>query len=148
VMRDAGYAHMGMGVASGRDKAEVAAQEAISSPLIETNMNGAKGVIMSITGSADIGLEEVELAASIIQKAAHADATIIFGAALDDTLTDEIKVTVIATGGQTNEFKREKEESLIPGYDADLLDDTDATSEDSSDDDDYIDIMTIFNRNK
>ena len=71
---------------------------AISSPLLETSINGAKGVLVNVTGSMDIGLEEVETAANLVQQAAHPDALIIFGAAFDDTLEDEIRVTVIATG--------------------------------------------------
>ncbi|MBQ9106852.1 MAG: cell division protein FtsZ [Clostridia bacterium] len=98
VMKDAGYAHMGVGTATGRDKAEAAANAAITSPLIETSMNGAMGVIINITGSPDIGLEEVETASSIVSNAAHEDANIIWGATIDDTLEDEIRVTVVATG--------------------------------------------------
>lgn len=98
VMQDAGYAHMGVGVATGRDKAEQAARMAIASPLIETSMENARGVIISITGSEDIGLEEVEIAASIVSEMAHPDATIIWGSQLDESLEDTIRVTVIATG--------------------------------------------------
>ena len=98
IMADAGYAHMGVGIATGRDKAEQAARAAINSPLIETSMDNARGVIISITGSDDIGLEEVELASSIISDMAHPDATIIWGAQLDETLDDTIRVTVVATG--------------------------------------------------
>ena len=78
---------------------------AISSPLLETSINGAKGVLINVTGSMDIGLEEVETAANLVQEAAHPEANIIFGAAFDDTLEDELRVTVIATGFD------EKEES-------------------------------------
>ena len=98
IMANAGYAHMGVGVATGRDKAEEAARIAINSPLIETSMDNARGVIISITGSTDIGLEEVELASTIISDMAHPDATIIWGAQLDDNLEDTIRVTVVATG--------------------------------------------------
>ena len=98
VMQNAGYAHMGVGHAQGKDKAEVAANMAISSPLLETSINGAKGVIINITASSDIGLDEVDLASSMIAKAAHPDANIIWGAAFDDSFEDEIQITVIATG--------------------------------------------------
>ena len=98
VMKDAGRAHMGVGRAAGKNKAEEAARMAISSPLLETSINGAKGVLINVTGSMDIGLEEVETAANLVQQAAHPDALIIFGAAFDDTLEDELRVTVIATG--------------------------------------------------
>ena len=98
VMKDAGRAHMGVGRAAGKNKAEEAARMAISSPLLETSINGAKGVLLNVTGSMDIGLAEVETAANLVQEAAHPDANIIFGAAFDETLEDEIRVTVIATG--------------------------------------------------
>ena len=98
VMKDAGRAHMGVGRAAGKNKAEEAARRAISSPLLETSINGAKGVLINVTGSMDIGLEEVETAANLVQEAAHPEANIIFGAAFDDTLEDELRVTVIATG--------------------------------------------------
>ena len=98
VMKDAGRAHMGVGRAAGKDKAEAAAKMAISSPLLETSINGARGVLINVTGSMDIGLEEVETAANLVQEAAHPDANIIFGAAFDDSLEDELRVTVIATG--------------------------------------------------
>ena len=98
VMKDAGRAHMGVGRAAGKNKAEEAAKMAISSPLLETSINGAKGVLITVTGSMDIGLEEVETAANLVQEAAHPEANIIFGAAFDESLEDEIRVTVIATG--------------------------------------------------
>ena len=98
VMKDAGYAHMGVGLANGRDKAELAAQKAIHSPLIETSMENAQGVIISIIGSEDIGLEEVEQASTIISDMAHPDATIIWGAQLDPNLEDEMRIIVVATG--------------------------------------------------
>ena len=98
VMKDAGLAHMGVGRAAGKSKAEEAARMAISSPLLETSIAGARGVLLNITGSPDMGLEEVEQAASMVQEAAHPDAHIIFGAAIDEGLDDEIRITVVATG--------------------------------------------------
>ena len=98
VMKDAGHAHMGIGHASGKDKAEQAANDAISSPLLETTISGAKGVIISITASPDITLEDVDTAAGIIRSQADDDANIIFGVAFDEKLDDEMFVTVIATG--------------------------------------------------
>ena len=98
VMKDAGFAHMGVGRAEGKNKAEEAAKMAISSPLLETSINGAKGVLVNVTGSMDIGLDEVEQAATLVQQAAHPDANIIFGATFDENMEDEIRVTVIATG--------------------------------------------------
>ncbi len=98
VMKDAGHAHMGIGRASGKDKAEQAANAAISSPLLETTITGAKGVIISITASPDITLEDVDTAAGIVRSQADEDANIIFGVAFDEKLDDEMIVTVIATG--------------------------------------------------
>ena len=98
VMKDAGFAHIGTGSAAGKDKAAEAAREAISSPLLETSIDMAHGVIVSVIGSDDIGLEEVETAATMVQQAAHPDAHIIFGAFIDENMDDEIRVVVIATG--------------------------------------------------
>ncbi|MBP1552033.1 MAG: cell division protein FtsZ [Oscillospiraceae bacterium] len=98
VMKDAGYAHMGVGSATGPNKASEAAHAAIQSPLLETSISGARGVIISITSSQDIGLEEVEEAATLITSSAHPDANIIWGASFDPNLVDELRVTVVATG--------------------------------------------------
>ncbi len=98
VMKDAGFAHIGTGSAAGKDKAAEAAREAISSPLLETTIDMAHGVIVSVIGSDDIGLDEVETAATMVQQAAHPDAHIIFGAFIDENMDDEIRVVVIATG--------------------------------------------------
>ena len=98
IMKDAGHAHRGLGVASGRDKAEQAAMAAVASPLLETSINGAMGVLINVTGSADLGLDDVETAANIVMEAANPEANIIFGAAFDDSFDDEMRVTVIATG--------------------------------------------------
>ena len=110
IMKDAGLAHMGVGRAAGKGKAEEAAKMAISSPLLETSINGARGVLINVTGSMDIGLEEVEQAASLVQDAVHPDAVTIFGATFDESLEDEIRVTVIATG-----FAENKPEESQPG---------------------------------
>ena len=98
VMKAAGRAHMGVGTASGREKAEQAATAAVSSPLLETSINGATGVLINITGSAEMTLDDVETAAGIVQEAANPDANIIFGATCSDSCQDEMRVTVIATG--------------------------------------------------
>ena len=98
VMKDAGFAHIGTGSAAGKDKAAEAAREAIYSPLLETSIDMAHGVIVSVIGSDDIGLDEVETAATMVQQAAHPDAHIIFGAFIDENMDDEIRVVVIATG--------------------------------------------------
>ena len=98
VMRDAGYAHMGVGTAKGKDKSLQAADLATSSPLLETSISGAKGVIISITSSPDIGLEEVENAAESITEKAHPDANITWGVSFDPDMEDEITIVVVATG--------------------------------------------------
>ena len=102
IMKGAGFAHMGVGHAAGKGKAEDAARMAVASPLMETSINGAHGVLINITGSEDMGLEDVEAAANLVQEAAHPDANIIFGATFDETMQDEIRVTVIATGFEEN----------------------------------------------
>ena len=98
VMKDAGRAHMGVGVASGREKAEQAALAAVASPLLETSINGATGVLVNVTGSDELTLEDVETAAGIVQEAANPNANIIFGATSSPDFQDEMRVTVIATG--------------------------------------------------
>ena len=103
VMREAGRAHMGVGTASGREKAENAATAAVSSPLLETSINGATGVLINITGSSEMTLDDVETAAGIVQEAANPDANIIFGATSTDSCQDEMRVTVIATGFENAE---------------------------------------------
>ena len=125
---------MGVGVATGRDKAELAAQQAINSPLIETSMENARGVIISITGSSDIGLEEVELASSIISDMAHPDATIIWGAQLDDSLEDTIRVTVVATG--LGDDKKEEKANDLASIIGNAGDDDEA----------YGDVMSFFKK--
>ncbi len=135
IMKDAGYAHMGVGVAEGRDKAEQAAKMAINSPLIETSMDNAQGVIISITASNDIGLEEVEQASSIISEMANPDATIIWGAQLDDTLEDTIRVTVVATGLGDSKKKNNDISSQL----GDLMSDDDS-------DDSYVTVLDVFNK--
>ena len=98
VMKDAGRAHMGVGTATGREKAEQAANAAVSSPLLETSINGATGVLVNVTGSSEMTLDDVEIAAGIVQEAASPDANIIFGATVSDEFEDGLRVTVIATG--------------------------------------------------
>jgi cell division protein FtsZ len=98
VMTDAGSSLMGIGQARGDNRAADAAKAAISSPLLEASIEGARGVLLNIAGGSDLGLFEVNESAQIISKAAHPDANIIFGAVVDDTLGDEVRVTVIAAG--------------------------------------------------
>ena len=106
IMLNTGMAHMGTGHASGENKAEDAAKEAIQSPLLETSIEGARGVIINITGGEDLGLQEVNTAAELIQRSVDPEANIIFGTVIDPNMTDEIKITVIATGfEQPDEIK-------------------------------------------
>jgi len=98
IMNDTGIAHMGVGRAAGENKAEEAAKMAIHSPLLETSIEGARGVLLNITGGPDLGIFEVNVAAELVQKSADPDANIIVGAVIDDNLKDEILITVIATG--------------------------------------------------
>jgi len=98
VMSGAGSALMGIGSARGEGRAIKAAEAAINSPLLEASMEGARGVLLSIAGGSDLGLFEINEAASLVQEAAHIDANIIFGTVIDDSLGDEVRVTVIAAG--------------------------------------------------
>ncbi len=98
VMKDAGPAHMGIGRADGKDKAETAARAAIASPLLETTINGARGILINVNASPDIPLEDVDIACSIIHEAAHPDANIIWGLTYNNDLEDELCITLVATG--------------------------------------------------
>ena len=98
IMLNTGMAHMGIGRASGENRAEDAAKQAIQSPLLETSIEGARGVIINITGSSSLGLQEVNTAAELVQRSVDPEANIIFGTVIDETLEDEILITVIATG--------------------------------------------------
>ena len=103
IMLNQGMAHMGVGRASGENRAEDAAKEAIQSPLLETSIEGAKGVIINITGGEDLGLHEVNTAAELVQRSVDPEANIIFGTVTDPSMQDEIQITVIATGFEKNE---------------------------------------------
>src|SRR5881409_1561186 len=106
IMREAGSALMGIGAASGENRAAEAARAAVSSPLLETSIEGATGILLNITGGSDIGLFEVNEAAEVVTGAADANANIIFGAVIDDAIKDEVRVTVIATGFGTQRRRR------------------------------------------
>ncbi len=143
VMKDAGYAHMGVGHAEGKEKAEEAAKAAIASPLLETTIDGAHGVIINITASMDIDMEDIDVASSMVSRAVHPDATIIFGVALNEELNDEMYVTVIATG-----FEGAKSEggNVFSNASSDLF--GGSSSAPSDDDGGYVDILSIFNKKK
>ncbi len=110
VMQNAGYAHMGVGSAKGKDKAEEAAKEAISSPLLETSIKGAKGILISMSVSPEVGLEDVDLASTLITREANPDANVIWGVSFDPELEDEMRITIIATG-----FEKKPEDAKRAG---------------------------------
>ena len=159
IMKNAGMAHMGVGRAAGKGKAEEAARMAISSPLLETSIHGARGVLINVTGSMDIGLEEVEQAASLVQDAVHPDALTIFGATFDESMDDEIRVTVIATGfadGKSAAAAAPAEEKKAaeskPGIEPINYEEDKAVAETEKkaeeEDDPFADIFKIFNRER
>ena len=164
VMKDAGYAHMGVGRASGKNKAETAAMMAISSPLLETSINGARGVIINITSSPDIGLDEVDEASNMIANAAHPDCNLIWGTAFNEAFQDEMQITVIATGFDTvsNPNAAQKQYNKITGAgstagasasraarpaEQPVAPAAPEPAADTSDpDEDYYDLLRIFNK--
>ena len=103
VMAHSGLAHMGVGSATGKDKAEIAAKAAIASPLLETSIKGATGIVISFSASPDIGLEDVDVAATLIANECNPDASIIWGVAFDPELEDELRITLLATGFEKKE---------------------------------------------
>jgi cell division protein FtsZ len=155
IMKGAGYAHIGMGRGQGKDKAKTAALQAISSPLLETSINGARGVIVNITVPLDVGLDETDTASSMIHDATHPDVNLIWGIAYDETLQDEMIVTVIATGFDPDDTMQIdynfKSPAAKPTPDVTPLAGQpsvlDPAAEDD-DDSDFIKILEIFNRKK
>jgi cell division protein FtsZ len=115
IMRDAGSALMGIGVASGDGRAAEAARTAVSSPLLESSVEGATGILLNITGGPDIGLFEVNEAAEVVTSAADQNANVIFGAVIDEALEDEVRVTVIATGFGAERRRRARRETALVG---------------------------------
>ena len=111
IMLNQGMAHMGIGRASGENRAEDAAKQAIQSPLLETSIEGARGIIINITGGSDMGLHEANTAAELVQRSADPEANIIFGTVIDDSMGDELQITVIATG-----FEKEEERKTNTQY--------------------------------
>ncbi len=114
IMIDKGLAHMGVGRGTGDNRAQEAAKQAISSPLLETSIVGATGVLLNITGGSDLGLLEINEAAEIVQEAADPDANIIFGAVIDENIKDELRITVIATGFETERIQHKNEPAAKP----------------------------------
>jgi len=138
IMLETGLAHMGIGRGSGENKAEEAAKQAISSPLLETSIEGARGVLLNITGGPDLGLQEVNLAAELIQRSADAEANIIFGA------VNEMLITVIATGFDKNPVLKRPNKLL----DAAQVGEAAKAAAAAQDDDDGLDIPVFLKRNR
>ena len=141
VMRDAGHAHMGVGAATGKDKAELAARMAISSPLLESSIKGARGILIALVVSPDVGLEDVDLALTLVRNEAHPDANIIWGVAFDPDAEDEMRMTLVATGfnkkDQGDEAVAEvSQESAVEA-------DTEAVEEDDDDDGAFWDRISV-----
>ena len=141
IMRDAGIAHMGVGRASGEDKAEKATKAAISSPLLETSIDGAHRVIVNIVASQDISLEDIDKATTMISEACADDVNLIFGVAYDDNMNDEMSITVIATGFDDNGIK--KSPAAMPAFMTGFSDDEPAAPSDTFLDDD---LMSLFGK--
>lgn len=141
IMKDAGIAHMGVGRASGEDKAEKATKAAISSPLLETSINGAHRVIVNLLVSPDISLDDTDKAVAMVREACADDVTLIFGVAFDENMQDEMSITVIATGFDDNGEK--KVTSDIPAFMTGFGNDDPAPANDTFLDDD---LMSLFGK--
>ena len=146
IMLDRGMAHMGVGRASGENRAEDAAKEAIQSPLLETSIEGARGVIINITGGSDVGLHEANTAAELVQRSADPEANIIFGSVTDDSMGDEIQITVIATGFENEDEKAQKATDIVnKAWERKM---NPVSSSSSSDNGSELDIPTFLRKNK
>ena len=145
IMLNTGMAHMGIGRASGENRAEDAAKQAIQSPLLETSIEGARGVIINITGGSNLGLHEVNTAAELVQRSVDPEANIIFGAVIDESLDEDIVITVIATG-----FEKDNEKTPISDITGKTSWSPKATSigTDTSSSSGDLDIPTFLRKNK
>ncbi len=154
VMKDAGYAHMGVGEATGKDKAELAAKSAISSPLLETSISGAKGILVNITTSPDIGLEDIDVASTLIASEASPDANVIFGVAFDPELEDKMKITIIATGFENKVEEEAQAEPAAAPAAADEKKNDESVNESEEEvppaisDDEFNEIITMLKKNR
>lgn len=151
IMLNTGLAHMGVGRAAGENKAEEAAKLAIQSPLLETSIEGARGVLLNITGGPDLGLFEVNMAAELVQKSADPDANIIVGAVIDENLKDEILITVIATGFEKGPILKKLDkpvERTFGGINTSAEKQTVSVGSSSASGNDELDIPTFLRRNK
>jgi len=139
IMKEKGLAHMGIGKGSGENRATDAAKQAIQSPLLETTIEGAKGVLLNITGGPNLGLFEINEAAELVAQAADPSATIIFGAGIDESLEDEIRITVIATGFEKKKSAAEERKKVDRVFEPNVQQDID---------EDDLDIPTFLRRNR
>ncbi len=171
IIKNAGNAILGDGIASGDSRAIKAAQKAISSPLIESSIEGAKGILLNVSGGPDLKLFEVNEAAEIIRNASSSDANIIFGAVIDEEMKDKIKVTIIATGFEDKTarktVKNEKQENRLKDkvnigkkldeFEKEILGEDEKEAKDnkvseddfkSMEEEDYLDIPTFLRKEK
>ena len=152
IMLNQGMAHMGIGVASGENRAEDAAKQAIQSPLLETSIEGARGIIINITGGSDMGLHEANTAAELVQRSADPEANIIFGTVIDDSMGDEIQITVIATGFEKEEERRstgsQYENIVADAWRKRNSSSISSVSSSSNESSDSLDIPTFLRKNK
>ncbi len=149
IMQNTGMAHMGIGRASGENKAEDAAKQAIQSPLLETTIEGARGVIINVTGGEDLGLQEVNTAAELVQRNVDPEANIIFGTVIDENMKDEIQITVIATGfedqNENNNVNKRLDNMVSKGWDKKI---NPPSSQDFSSSSNDLDIPSFLRKNK
>ena len=154
IMLNQGMAHMGIGCASGENRAEDAAKQAIQSPLLETSIEGARGIIINITGGSDMGLHEANTAAELVQRSADPEANIIFGTVIDDSMGDEIQITVIATGFEKEEERRQNSqyENIVADAwrkrNSSNVSSVSSSSSSSNDSNGDLDIPTFLRKNK
>ena len=151
IMLNQGMAHMGIGCASGENRAEDAAKQAIQSPLLETSIEGARGIIINITGGSDMGLHEANTAAELVQRSADPEANIIFGTVIDDSMGDELQITVIATGFEKEEDRRagsQYENIVADAWRKRSANTVSINSNTNSNSEDVLEIPTFLRKNK
>ncbi len=147
IMQNSGYAHMGLGIAEGKEKATQAAQLAISSPLLESSIAGARGIIVNITASPDVSLDEITLASSMIAEKAHPEVNLIWGVAFDNSFDDKMSITVIATNfedGRNSKFSPAAAKEAA-AQTSNSNDPVDTPKEEVLSSEDYGDILRLFN---
>ena len=151
IMLNQGMAHMGIGCASGENRAEDAAKQAIQSPMLETSIEGARGIIINITGGSDMGLHEANTAAELVQRSADPEANIIFGTVIDESMGDELQITVIATGFEKEDERRpgsQYENIVADAWRKRSVSSISTTTSSSNDSNGDLDIPTFLRKNK